>query len=261
MSWGMVAVAGATVVGSVISSKAASSAADAQSQAAQQGLDAQRQQFERSVELNEPFRQAGISSQNRLLTYLGLPGAETGSPLYNKYSGDFSMKDFQQDPGYNFRLSEGLKALDRQAAARGGLISGSALKAAQNYGQDAASQEYQNAFNRYQVNRANQLNPLQSLMGAGQTATNTLTGVGQNYANNMAEGYAGMGNARASGYVGQANAINNGISGLSNAWMNNRLISQYSAPQVTQQAPASGGGSSGGGGLMGGLGGMLGGLF
>ena len=52
------------------------------------------------------------------------------------------------DPGYKFRLSEGMKALDRQAAARGGLISGNALKATQRYGQDLASQEFGNAYNR-----------------------------------------------------------------------------------------------------------------
>jgi len=71
------------------------------------------------------------------------------------------MADFQADPGYAFRMTEGLKALDRQAAARGGLISGAALKASQGYGQDLASQEYMNAFNRFQTNRTNLLNPLQ----------------------------------------------------------------------------------------------------
>lgn len=133
--------------------------------------------------------------------------AQRQSPDFGKYTRDFGMKDFQQDPGYAFRMSEGLKALDRQAAARGGLISGGALKASQRYGQDMASQEYTNAFNRYQTNRANQLNPLQSLMGAGQTAANTLGTAGQNYANQAGEAYMGAGNARASGYIGQGNAL------------------------------------------------------
>jgi len=118
---------------------------------------------------------------------------------YGKYARDFSMQDFQVDPGYAFRVSEGMKALDRQAAARGGLISGGALKAAQRYGQDMGSQEYQNAFNRYQVNRANQLNPLQSITGAGQTATNQLAGAAGNYG-------ANAGNAAMIGGANQANA-------------------------------------------------------
>jgi len=123
----------------------------------------------------------------------------TLSPNYGKYARDFSMQDFQIDPGYAFRMSEGLKSLDRQAAARGGLISGGALKAAQRYGQDLGSQEYQNAFNRYQVNRANQLNPLQSITGAGQTATNQLAGAAGNYG-------ANAGNAAMIGGANQANA-------------------------------------------------------
>ena len=129
------------------------------------------------------------------------------SPDFGKYTRDFGMQDFQQDPGYAFRMSEGLKALDRQAAARGGLISGAALKAAQREGQNQASQEYMNAFNRYQTNRSNQLNPLQSLAGQALSSANTLGTAGQNYANQAGEAYMGAGNARASGYIGQGNAL------------------------------------------------------
>lgn len=112
---------------------------------------------------------------------------------YGKYARDFSMQDFTTDPGYAFRMSEGLKSLDRQAAARGGLISGGALKAAQRYGQDLGSQEYTNAFNRYQVNRANQLSPLQGLAGAGQSSANTLGNAAQSYGQNV--GGIALGNA------------------------------------------------------------------
>lgn len=152
---------------------------------------------------------------------------DTASPDYGKYAKDFSMADFEADPGYAFRLSEGLKALDRQAAARGGLISGAALKASQRYGQDMASQEYGAAFDRYQINRANQLNPLMSITGYGQLATNTLGGYGSQYAANAANtmgtsaanqaaALGAAGQARASGYVGQANALSAGLGGLAN---------------------------------------------
>jgi hypothetical protein len=134
------------------------------------------------------------------------------------------MDDFQQDPGYNFRLSEGLKALDRQAAARGGLISGAALKAAQNYGQQSASQEYNNAFNRYQTNRSNQLNPLQSLMNAGQTSTNILSNSADNLGRGLADTYTQAGNARASGYIGRANALSSMLSSGINSFNSNNLL-------------------------------------
>jgi hypothetical protein len=139
--------------------------------------------------------------------YWSSKGAPQGNFLRNqapfadfgKYARDFGMSDFQADPGYAFRLGEGLKALDRQAAARGGLMSGGALKAAARYGQDLGSQEYTNAFNRYQTNRANQLNPLQSIAGVGQTAVNQLGSAagayGTNAGNIAMTGGANQGNA------------------------------------------------------------------
>jgi hypothetical protein len=148
----------------------------------------------------------------------------TSSPDFGKYARDFSMKDFTTDPGYAFRMNEGLKSLDRQAASRGGLISGGALKAAQRYGQDLGSQEYQNAFNRYQVNRANQLNPLQSMSGQGQTTATQLGQAGQNYAGQAGAAYGAAGQAQASGYMGAANAISGGLGQYLNYQSNNNLL-------------------------------------
>jgi hypothetical protein len=150
--------------------------------------------------------------------------AQRNSPDFGKYTRDFGMQDFQQDPGYAFRMSEGLKALDRQAAARGGLISGAALKASQRYGQDMASEEYMNAFNRYQTNRTNQLNPLLSLSDKGQLSVNTIGTAGQNYANQAGEAYMGAGNARASGYLGQANALTGALNQGINAYGYNQRM-------------------------------------
>ena len=121
------------------------------------------------------------------------------------------MDQFTQDPGYAFRLSEGMKGLERTAAARGGLLSGSTLKAAQRFGQDLASQEYQNAFNRYQTERAAQLNPLQSLAGVGQTSANTLTGVAGAYGAQTGQNLQDIGSARASGYLGGQNALSSAL--------------------------------------------------
>jgi hypothetical protein len=152
----------------------------------------------------------------------------TSSPDYGKYARDFSMKDFQTDPGYAFRVSEGMKALDRQAAARGGLISGGALKAAQRYGQDLGSQEYQNAFNHYQVNRANQLNPLQAMAGQGQTSATQLGNAGQTYAGQAGAAYGAAGQAQASGYMGMANALSQGVGQYMNYTSNNDLLAAIS---------------------------------
>jgi hypothetical protein len=190
-------IAAASLVSGYMGSRSASRAADVQAQATQAAQDAQERMFERQVELQEPFRQAGIGALNKLI------------PLtdYTK----FGMDQFTQDPGYAFRLSEGMKGLERTAAARGGLLSGATLKGAQRFGQDLASQEYQNAFNRYQTERAAQLNPLQSLAGVGQTSANTLTGVAGAYGAQTGQNLQDIGSARASGYLGGQNALSSAL--------------------------------------------------
>ena len=218
-------VAGAVVGSALIGSEASSNAADVQSASADRAAQLQKEMFDKQIELQQPFRQAGLTAQERYMQLMGLGGDQT-SPDYGKYTRDFSQQDFQQDPGYAFRLQEGLKALDRQAAARGGLISGAALKGAQRYGQEAASQEYTNAFNRYQTNRANQLQPLQSLMGTSQTAANTLGQAAQGYAQGAGEAYMGAGNARASGYIGGANALTGAIGQGINAYQGQQFLSK-----------------------------------
>jgi len=190
-------MAAATIGAGYMGSKAAENAADTQAQATQAAQDAQERMFNKQLELQEPFRQAGIGALNKLI------------PLsdYTK----FGMDQFQQDPGYAFRLSEGMKALDRTAAARGGLLSGGTLKAAQRYGQDMASQEYQNAFNRYQTERNAQLNPLQSLAGVGQTATGALTNAYGSFGAQTGQNLQDIGSARASGYLGGQNALSSAL--------------------------------------------------
>jgi hypothetical protein len=176
----------------------ANRAAKTQAQAAQQGLDAQQRMYEQTRADQEPYRQAGMTALNQLI------------PLATNYQ-KFGMDQFQQDPGYQFRLNEGLKALDRQAAARGGLVSGNAMKAASRYGQDYASNEYTNAFNRSLAERNAQLNPLQSLAGVGQSATNYVGTAAQNMGQAQNQSIQGIGNAQASGYVGGANALTSAL--------------------------------------------------
>jgi hypothetical protein len=149
---------------------------------------------------------------------------DPNSPDYGKYARDFSMADYQADPGYQFRLSEGQRALGHQAGARGGMVSGTSLKAMQDYAQNSASNEYSNAFNRYQTNRSNQLNPLQSLMGAGQTSTNFLGQAGAQNAATMGNYLTGGAAAQAAGQVGSANAITSGLGTYLNYNQGNNLI-------------------------------------
>jgi hypothetical protein len=196
--------------------RASRRAADAQVQSAAEASRLQREMFDRQVQLQEPFRQGGLAGQNRLLELLGIGGdAQAGD--YGRDARDFSMNDFEVDPGYGFRLAEGNKALERSAAARGMVMSGSMLKGAQRFGQDMASNEYQNAYNRFQTNRSSRLNPLMGLAGAGQGATNVLSGAAGQLGQNLGENAMGAGNARASGYIGSANAYTNAVNQMYNA--------------------------------------------
>jgi hypothetical protein len=184
--------AAASLIGGKMSSDAASDAAAQANAQNQRGLDLQREMFDEQKRLSEPYRQAGLTGQNRLMELLGL-GGNTGATGYGQYARDFGMQDFQQDPGYQFRLGEGLKAMSRQAGARGGLISGQTMKGLEDYRQASASQEYGNAFNRYQTNRQNQLAPLGSLMSSGQAAAVGQAGQAGQYGANASNMLSQMG--------------------------------------------------------------------
>lgn len=199
--------AASSLAGGAMAASAAKKASRVQEQAARDATAAQERMFQRQTELQEPFRQGGLTAQQEIMQLLGIGGDKTAAG-YGSLGKAFGTEQFQQDPGYAFRQSEGMKALERSAAARGNLLSGSAMKGIQRFGQDLASQEYQNAFNRYQVERSAKLNSLQSLMGSGQSATNVMTGAAGQMGQNEASNIYNAGQARASGYIGQANAIN-----------------------------------------------------
>lgn len=310
------------------------SAVAAQTAEAQTAL--QREQFYKQLELGAPYREAGLTGQNRLMTLLGLQPPTTFGPqnpwnegaylkanpdvaaavargefanakqhydLYGREEGrslgfsptaataaagqrpadfgkyataefggikgfdsaslmrNFSAQDFQADPGYAFRMSEGMKALERSAAARGGLLSGATLRGTQRFGQDLASQEYQNAFNRFQANRAaqaqeyanafnrfqaeraNTLSPLQTLAGQGQAGAQQAAQASQAYttgAGNALGAYGsavqgnliGAGNAQAAGQIGMANALASGVGQGINFYQNQQLLNRLMPQQM-----------------------------
>lgn len=242
------AVVGAAVLGAGATIYAANKASSAQSNAAKSANDVQLQMFNRQTELQEPFRQGGLTAQQQIMQLLGI-GGDPNAAGYGSLAKPFSMADFEADPGYQFRMDEAQRALERSAAARGMLLSGSTLKGIERYSQGLASQEYQNAFNRYQIERAAKLNPLQSLMGSGQSSANTLTSAAGNYGNAAAQNYMNAGAARASGYVAAGNAISNAVNGMANAYAMQPI---YNAQANYLNSMAGGGGTWGGGSSSGG---------
>lgn len=206
----MSAIAAAIVTSAAVGAYGAKKGAKAQQQAAEQGADVQREIFQKQTELAEPFRQAGIASQNELLRLLGIGGDKTAAD-YGMLTRGFRPEDLAMDPGYAFRLAEGEKALGRMQAARGQYLGGGAIRAGTRYGQEMGSQEYMNAFNRAQAQLNTRLGTLGSLYGAGQAAAGQVAGQAGEYGANVANLLSAGGAARASGYAGVANALNQAL--------------------------------------------------
>lgn len=231
------AILGAAALGGGASLFGASKAADAQKAAAAQAAQTQQAALDKQIELNAPFREGGLAAQNQLLTLLGLKpsgnvsgvSVNAADPNFGRYAGDFSMADYQADPGYAFRLDQGMKALQSSAAAKGLLSSGSTLKGITDYGQGLASQEYGNAYNRYQTNRANQLNPLMNLLGVGQTATGSNVAATGAAGQGIAQAQAAGGQAQAQGYANMGNAFNNALSTGLSAYNNYNSMNNLAA--------------------------------
>jgi hypothetical protein len=202
--------AAAIVGGAYLGSQASKSAGEMQAGAAREASALSNEQFQQTRQDQMPFLQAGVRALGKL------ESASDYTP--------FGMDQFNADPGYAFRLKEGQKALDAQAAARGGLISGNALRAAVGFGQEMGSQEYQNAFNRYQSERASRLAPLQSLAGVGQTTAANLGATGAANANTMGNYLTGGAASEAAGRVGAANAYTSGLGTYLNYNQGNNLV-------------------------------------
>ena len=213
----------AAIIGSsLLGASAASSAAGTQAAASDRAAELQNQQYQQNVQRQQPFYQAGVNALPELVNA-------------SKYT-NFGMDQFQADPGYAFRLGEGQKALERSAAARGGLLSGGTGKALQRFGQELGSQEYTNAFNRYQAERQARLGPLQSLTGMGQTTAQQIGNAGQSMATNVGNDLTSSAAARASGYVGGANAISGGLGQYLN-YTNNQNMVNALAMRNAQNSP------------------------
>lgn len=167
---------------------------------------------------------------------VGAPGGFAPGD-FGSLSREFGTGDFEADPGYAFRLSEGFKALERSAAARGTVLSGGTLRELARYNQGFASNEFQNVFNRFQTERARRFNQLASIAGLGQTTAAQLGQFGAQSAGNIGQllvgGQTAAAAARASGYQNWANAIQ----GAAQAPLNWLLLSQLGQRQPSSNVP------------------------
>jgi hypothetical protein len=243
--------------------QAANQAAQIQAQSAKEALDFQKEQYATSQKELAPWLSTGTAGLANLSNLLGISptgqastigadgtaqqGADLASlinpalgdkgSLAADWTGKFVAPDGiteQNDPGFKSRLAEGMKLIQNSAASRGDLLSGATAKGLIDYGQNKASDEYQNVYNRaynqystdyntFKQNQSDKFNRLASLAGVGQTAASTLGTLGQGAANNISNTLLTSGQqqandlnnaaaARASGYASSANAWGGAVS-------------------------------------------------
>jgi hypothetical protein len=216
MTWTTVALigAGGSIAGGFLGASGARRAAETQAKATREAIAQQREMFDIQNEQLRPYRETGYTALKDI------------AGMRDYLTKQFGQEDFQAgiDPSYNFRFQQGNLATTNALNRSGGLVGGNALQGLTDYGQGAASQEYQNAFNRFQGQRTNIYNTLAGIAGIGQTAQGQTTNLAKDVSGNIGQATIGIGNAYAGGQIGAANALSGGFQNAANSYMMGNLL-------------------------------------
>jgi hypothetical protein len=223
MSW----VAAAVIGGSIISGRMAQKGAQTQADAMSQSAAYQKHMFDIQNKQQRPYREAGYAALNDITAM---------KPYLTK---QFGQEDFQAgiDPSYNWRLQQGNIATTNLANQAGGLIGGNALQGLTNYGQNLASTEFGNAFNRFQTERSNIYNNLASIAGMGQTSLGQTGQLAGTVSQGVGGAISGAGSAIGAGQVAMGNALGSGLQ----TFGNQQYISNLLRPNPSAGIPAPAG--------------------
>lgn len=151
------------------------------------------------------------------------------NPQFGSLLKNFTGEDLQNEPGYQFGLAEGNKALDRRFASGGNYFSGAALKGATRYAQDYAGTKYGEAFNRDAANKGRVYNFLTGATGIGQNAAAQTGSAGQAMASNVGQTMTGAANAAGASQIAQGNAWAGGLNNIAGMYQQNQLIDKITA--------------------------------
>lgn len=223
--WGLaaagVAAAGA-IGGAAISSSAAKSAAASQANSQQSAIDAQMSMFNTTQANYAPQVQLGQGAANMLGGIYGIGGVTGGTGGTTTGSSNANYANFYNSPGYQFSLSQGEGAINKQAAAGGNLYSSNTLGAINNYAQGTASNQYNNYISQ-----------LTSMAGLGNNASAGVATAGTATGQGVANSYGNIGNAQANGILGQSNAFTNALGSITNNNNNGNLMSSLFGPSTS----------------------------
>jgi hypothetical protein len=219
-------VGGTTLVSGKMQADAAKKAAGTQAAAADRAMAQEMAMYEQSREDLAPYRELG---------YTALGDIESRIPFFTSQFGDEQLAQYL-DPSMDFRRRLGEQTTARMLNVGGGAISGNTLRGLEDYGQNLASTEYGNAFNRFQNERTNIYNTLANIAGMGQGAVNTGVTAGQNFAGQQTALLTGQAAAQAAGGVGAANAYSGALGTAGNMMYLNSLMNR----PMTVTAPVGG---------------------
>ena len=223
MSWGFFAVAVGGLAGAGISSSEAQNASNAQQQAAVAATQQQQTEFNQEQSELAPYLASG--TQNLASLNAAMPSLTS----------QFTMQDFQQNPGYQFQLGQGEQAMQRSAAASGMLNSTGTQQNLNNYAQGMANTDYQQALQNFTSNQQQRYNMMSGMAGMGLNAVGMNNQAGQNFTNQTGQNLTGAANASAAGQVGTANAITSGLNNSANGYMGYSMLNNLANPQTPGQ--------------------------
>lgn len=207
------------VIGGFAGGNAASNASQAQINAEQNAMNLSNLRYSQNAPNYQPYLNTGNQANQQLAAGLGPNGA---------LGRQFTQTDFQQSPAYAFNMQQGLQAINNSASVRGGALSGGTMKAMSNYGQQNASNEFQNAYNRFTQNQQQNYAQLSGGAALGLNAATGLGNLGTNQVSQMAQMYGAQGNAQAAGTMGNYNSISGGLSGGLGALTNSGALNGLS---------------------------------
>ena len=213
-------IGGAMLGSAYMQSQAAGNAASQYANAANQGINYSQGIYNDIKGMAQPYQNTGLQANNAINSML--PGqytnAQGGTSTGNGYlTAQPTMTDLTSlMPNYQFGLTQGLGQFNSQLNAGGGAVSGNAIQGGQQFAQDYAGNQLQNAFNNYQTNRQNVATNLYNASNIGSTGVQTAANAGTGTASNVSNMLSSIGNAQASATMGSANAYANGLSGISN---------------------------------------------
>lgn len=223
------AVIGAGLGGALISSSASRHAANTQANAANNSNATTLDMFNRMRTDLSPYMSAGTTSLAGLNTFMGINPDGTMNPNAPGVK-PFTPADLPSDPGYQFRMQQGQDAIMNQRSAMGGVLSGATLKDLTKFAQGTASDEFNQAWQRYMTGNATTFDRLFDITGMGENAAAGVGTAGLNTAGTISSNNAAAANANAAGTVGTANAITGSIGNMYQQWIMGQILAGNPLP-------------------------------